>query len=58
MGGLAPPLLLLTACTTTIDAAHEPGVGTIINPNCLAFCKYEQGRQMPDFLKAAIAADK
>jgi len=45
-GGLAI-LLLLGACTTTIDAAHEPGIGTIINPNCLAFCKYEQGTVQP-----------
>jgi hypothetical protein len=37
-------VLLLAGCKTTIDVSHEPGVGTLVNPNCLMFCKYEQPR--------------
>jgi hypothetical protein len=36
--------LALAGCKTTIDASHEPGVGALVNPNCLMFCKYEQPR--------------
>lgn len=50
--------LALAGCKTTIDASHEPGPGLIINPNCIAFCKSEQPRQLPDFLKAAAEADR
>lgn len=37
-------VLLLAGCKTTIDASHPPGVDTLVNPNCLFMCKYEQPR--------------
>jgi hypothetical protein len=43
-GGPLALLLLLAGCKTFIDASHPPGVDTLVNPNCLFMCKYEQPR--------------